>query len=745
MRRLYNILVTIFILTCPLFSQTLTRDFAPGARATGIGRSGVVGVYDPSVLFWNPAALGAIRYDQLSLSIHDPFTLNHLSIAHFMPARGALGAHMGKSGVGNAAVQYAGVGYSHQLPHHLYLGVSITGSQIGDQGWTTAGLGLLFKPESSPFNTIDFFDSPLITGKLAIGFAVVDMPLGKGDYNQQTRVGLSYELPFAATLYYAHHFYVDDESNHLGLSAALADNIRLMGGLKDYNPAYWGFGLEVAVYNSVFTLGYDKHKQRAVFSTSILLGQPPQVMAEQEYQRARNQIQLKDRRGALQAVHRSLSYDPENANARLLGQTLDPIIRNLDQQVDSLFRRAQYWESQQKYVNAAANYLNILKIDPRNKKVENAIAKIRPRVNYQTNIWFAAAEKMFNDGELERAKDIFQSILLIRPNHPQAMEYLEKIDSILKKEAEDRYFRGLGFYSQRNFAKAREEFEAILKIDPDHQEAKEYLERIDRESQQARLRITNLLQEAETLERRGSLLGARQRYQTILSLEPGNSQATQRLADLNQRIIRYVAEQYALGEKAYGNNRLGEAQRIFRNILSYSPNHAGARRYLARISEMTSGNANQYLERAEKLYQQKQWNNTLALLDSLLNAYPENSHAAQLRQQTLEQIDIAELIESAKSDYLAGRYIEAIQVFDSVLEKAPDNEEARELREMCQKNLTDQVDAIFNQGIRLYTEEKYQLAIREFDRILGVNPSHKGAQEYKQRAQERLQALESLK
>ena len=365
-------------------------------------------------------------------------------------------------------------------------------------------------------------------------------------------------------------------------------------------------------------------------------------------------------------------------------------------------------------------------------------------MNYQTDVWYKAAEKLFNDGNINRAKDIFESIVLIRPTHNQAINNIKKINEIYKKQTEERYFRGLGFYSQRNLQKALEDFQSVIDVNPDHEDAKNYLARIEKEIEQNQQRVQTLFEQAKNYEQRGSLSNARQRYQQILSINPMDETARRKLSVLNQRIRQYTSNQYRNGERAFKNNDYTDARRYFQSIISMQSNHAGARRYLEKINELTSDSTTEGLQRAETFLENKNWPQALVVLDSILTAFPDNQDATVLKEEALFQIDIYQKIESAKSEYLSGRYIQALSIFNTLLEKDPNNQEAIELKALCQKNLSDQVDEIFNSGIRLYTDEKYELAIAEFEKILNVNDSHKGAQEYKQRAQERLKALDNL-
>ena len=739
------VVLLLFVLACSAFAQSNLLIFSPGATAMGIGRSGVVGIYDPSSLYWNPAALGSIHSSYALASIHDPFTINYAGYAHFLPDRGAIALHVGQTDNTPYGVQFAGFGIGHMLARHFYAGVSLNGMQIGKEGWTTVGVGLLFRPTYSPFDSNSFSSSPLIADKLAIGLSVTHIPLVVTDYDHQTRIGISYDLPsIMPTIYYAHHFQRGLNTAHMGIALAISPFVKIFGGLEDFDSQYWAFGAELNIDNFALSLTYDKIQKRAVFTASIRISSSPSLLAEKEYQKAKSLLQLKDRRGAYRAIQTSLSHEPQYKKSVDLGKSLKPVIDVLNSTVDSLMQNAHYWEERKKYVNAAANYLKILRIDPRNTDVETAIARIRPKVNYQTSVWFKTGEQLYNDGNLARAKEVFESILLILPSHSGALTYISKIDDIYKKEADERYFRALGYYSQRNLVKAREEFEAVLKVIPNHPDAQNYLDKIDQETTQNKERIYSLLIEADNFLSNGSLLNAKQRYSQILALDPAHLEAKEKLSAVNARITENIQVQYNNGQQALNDKRYSDARRYFRAVLQLEPAHNGARRYLGMISNMSNGSSTEALQRAQNLYDQQNWAGTISVLDSIL-ANSSNSAAKNLREQAILQIDISAMLEQAKSQYLSGEYIAAINAFDVILKKDPQNKEAQELLSMCKSNLSEQVDEIFNRGIRLYTYEKYNLAIQEFDNILKVNPTHKGALEYKTKAQERLKALEGLK
>jgi len=84
-------------------------------------------------------------------------------------------------------------------------------------------------------------------------------------------------------------------------------------------------------------------------------------------------------------------------------------------------------------------------------------------------------------------------------------------------------------------------------------------------------------------------------------------------------------------------------------------------------------------------------------------------------------------------------------MFTQILESDPDNATALQYVERCQQRLNELAESHFNRGISLYAAEDYVAAIEEMEKALELNPNHRGAKEYKRRAESRLRALRSLR
>ena len=745
-------LLLFLIPSLSAFSQRRLLEFAPGPKSLGLGQSGVVDVYDPSALYWNPASLAALRSSQGMVAVHDPFLMNFAGYAQYLPMRGAFAVNFAKTDQTKDAIKMASFGMGFRLGRHFQTGVSLSGLQLRDEGWTTLGVGFLFKPESSPVAAINkaggILSSRFIADRLAIGLCVQNIPLVVSDYDHQIRLGASYSFSkFGPKINYAHHFHRDKDTSHYGISVLASEHFNLFAGAEYYDAdsLSFAFGAGLKISNLAFNMAYDTELKRVVFSAAIRIGTEPDRLAEQNVERARKLMNTGDKRAALVEGEKALLLNPKNKRALELVRTVFPIVKAEDDKVDSLLQMGKESEQKRWFINAASEYLQVLKLDPDNVRAKMAIKRIRNEVNVHAEKYFQIGVKYFNDGKIEFAKNIFSAIASVRPEHKGTQEYLKKIRGIYAKEAEDHYYTGLGYFSQRNYDKAEEEFRAALDIVPQYNDAQKYLDRIDEARKQNRSQIATLLADAERFERRGSLRSAQVRYQKALNIEPGDPLVMQKLNVLNKRINVYIKNQYRRGEREYRNQNYKSAAKFFRAVLAIEPGHRGARRYLRLISKASHGKSNAYVDRARQEISAGHLQQAIAILDSALSVNPNLKEAKDLKNQTIMRLNSSQLIENAKSQYLSGHYLDALETFNQILKNDPSNQDAQDYRKLCQSKLNDKVDDFFNRGIRFYTEEKYQLAIDEWNKALKINPYHKGSLEYKKRAQDRLEALNRFK
>ncbi len=106
---------------------------------------------------------------------------------------------------------------------------------------------------------------------------------------------------------------------------------------------------------------------------------------------------------------------------------------------------------------------------------------------------FSEGVALFNQKNYDAAREKFNAVLRAEPNHPQAANYLKMIeDEIAKARAEqadrekrariDQEFNaGVELYKKKDFASAEKQFQNVLALESGHSEAAKYLDLIRRE------------------------------------------------------------------------------------------------------------------------------------------------------------------------------------------------------------------------------------------------------------------------
>ncbi|MBN2414037.1 tetratricopeptide repeat protein [candidate division KSB1 bacterium] len=750
-KSIYLFLIIILIPFTFLYSQENLLSFSPGAKSIGIGRTGVIEVYNSSAVFWNPAVLGYIRNRQALVSIHQPYHLNYTGYSHFIPPAGTVAISIAHTDIGQEGVEYYGVGWGKKINNYFYAGISLNNVIKDPDNWMTTGIGILFKPETYSHlgkeltKLPGLLDSPFIKNRLTFGMSIQNIPLTDTYFDHQTRLGFSYKITREGLKFvYAHHFQREKDTSHFGLIFPIQNNVNFFAGIQDNQFNQTALGTEIRLNNFDLNVVYDYELKRIIFSSSVQLGQPGKQLAEEEYQKAKMAYDNKDNITALTYSRRALDYDPEHYKAAEIVNALSSIIEQDKEKIKVLLASADNFEEKGWFVNAATKYMQVLKIDPGNKKAQKSLTRISPKVNIHTERLYKLGVTTYENDDLSHAKEIFESILLVRPDHTRSKQYLEKINSLLFEKAENHFFTGLGYYSQRQFDQAEKEFNLALELVPNYSDAKDYLERIAGERKNNINRIVLLTKEAQNYENRQLWYNAKERYQQILEIDPNNSMAQEKIQKLDVEIGKIVNTEIVKGENLYRNQQYPAAQQIFQNILRIQPDNANARRYIYLINEKTSGKSLKYYEQAQTLFQQENWNASLMAIDSALQVNPNYTEAVQLKNKILNMLDVEQMLANAISEFRKQNYIAAMEHFNQILVKDPQNIQALTYLEQCQLRLNQQVDEYFNKGIELYSKENYQLAIRYWQKALEINPSHKGSIEYTKRALDRLKALKRL-
>jgi tetratricopeptide (TPR) repeat protein len=166
------------------------------------------------------------------------------------------------------------------------------------------------------------------------------------------------------------------------------------------------------------------------------------------------------------------------------------------------------------------------------------------------------------------------------------------------------------------------------------------------------------------------------------------------------------------GKIYYSEDNLTEAKAAFEMVLSIDPEHQEALQYLADIEIRRTELIATYSDEARTRTRQQDYAGAMTYWQKVLRLDPENSEAR------------AEIAAAQKR-----------------LAPPPTQPKPKEPTQVAQKTSSQQVKELFNKGLSMFTQEKYDEALKYFKQVLALNPNHAGAKDYKGRTEARLKIL----
>ncbi len=727
------------------FSQMVYQNVFPSAKAYGLGQSGIVEIYNLSALYWNPAALSFVHNHQSSFTVMPPFQLESIGYAGFIPFRGTFAFHFASIGNGGQG-QVASAGWGRRIGRSAHFGMAAHFYQYNRQTTTNFSFGLLVRPISSASfaSSMPFGIHSLFVDRLTLAATFQGFNIGQLEMESQLQFGASYNIHHNwPKIVYAFQAGNSLTSHHFGLLYQPLASVSLYGGLSDWQVAKTAAGMSWGYQNINLDLSYGFKEKMLKITTTFDIGPPARELSARAYANAYAHLQDNRLAKAYEYCKKSLEYDVQNILADDILANLKPQLQEQRRVVDSLMTAARLNIEKRWYISAANNYMKILHLDSDNIKAQKALKTIAPFVNEHADKWFELGQQYYEQGHFEQAKEVIESILLVRPDNLDAVQFMKQINGALQKKAQDYFYAGLGFYQQKKYDQAEAQFTQALIIDPNFVEASRYLNLINSERSRIEELVAKNLSEGDRMLNTKDWNRALEKYQEILKLIPDHPVAKTRIEELQRQRNAYLEQLSTRAEAARQRGDKNTAKKLLREILEIRSTYPGARRLLEQLSTPRE-RAERFIELSKQYCEQYRWESAVVALDSAQKYHPNSAEVKRLRSRVYEKLPVDRLMLIAQSAFQENRYIDAKVVVNVILSKDPTHHAAKELAQQCQARIDRLVDEYFNRGIQLFTEEKYREAIAEWQKGLALNPSHRGSLEYKKRAEDRLRALRSI-
>lgn len=198
---------------------------------------------------------------------------------------------------------------------------------------------------------------------------------------------------------------------------------------------------------------------------------------------ARKYIKRGEYTEALFYINEILKIDPENPDAKVLGDSVELLIKGKSKFIGK--ENVDYFDSgieffkKGDYVKARDYFLKILEIEPENKEAEKYYNECIGKIEKIYSFYFKKAENLYRDKKYVEAKNILEKAMTYK-NTEKVNKMLEKIDKKIKEISEQNYQNGILFFNKGKIEDAYFYFIKARIFEPENSKISSYIEKIEK-------------------------------------------------------------------------------------------------------------------------------------------------------------------------------------------------------------------------------------------------------------------------
>jgi tetratricopeptide (TPR) repeat protein len=348
------------------------------------------------------------------------------------------------------------------------------------------------------------------------------------------------------------------------------------------------------------------------------------------------------------------------------------------------------------------------------------IMKLQTANDYYLEQHFRTACEYYYRKDYIEARQRFEEILSLYPNHHPSQKFLEKIavgiDQMEQKKAEDiRAFlaEAEAAMAKRDFLTANSCYNKILAIEPDQNDARNGQDqlnqmivdvKLEKTREKNRAYIKQLWKQGLDYFQKGDFVKSKERFSAILDIDPENEESKKYIVDIDNQLTKIAASQvddlYTRASELYRKGKYDEALRYFGAVSVAAPQRMDAQDFVVQCQ--TKIREQKAKERAEIIASQQ----------------------AQMKD------DMSSTFGKGLKSYEKGNYEEALKNFTKSQELA----EKYEFQEYLDntKNYLNLVNAAlaeqhYQAGFEHFRRNRLESAAREYRKALQYNADNTSA------------------
>jgi tetratricopeptide (TPR) repeat protein len=362
-------------------------------------------------------------------------------------------------------------------------------------------------------------------------------------------------------------------------------------GLDAWSGARAGLGFNIQGYQLDYALipqGDLGLGHRASFTYFFgggrALASEKQLLIAQARIDGERALQAKQYAAAVNAFQKVLTFVPNDKTATEgLGRAQLALKQEeQEKEIASRLGKADAYRKSGQLQDAMEEYQRVLLIDEKNPRAGKALEETRAAYYAKTiakNL--ADGRRAFAVRDWAEALLAYQSVLDLDANHAEALDMLGKIRMEMAKGAQgfkdprikEYYLTGLKRFEAGDYRGAMESWSRLLKIEPKHKEAKQYMQLAGKLLEE---KVADLISAGNRYLQAGDWVRAASNWRRVLALSPQHGEVN-RLMKANETAFRQKAKElYLKGIEQYTQGLLKQAIINWKDALTLVPDYPGA-------------------------------------------------------------------------------------------------------------------------------------------------------------------------
>lgn len=546
--------------------------------------------------------------------------------------------------------------------------------------------------------------------------------------------------------------------------------------------------IDTMLYNCAVALLQANEPDAALRAITPLLASSPNAV-KHYYLAGSSHLQKHDFVQARQAFNELLALDPTHREATAALAFISP------RAVEQLVREGLALLDQAEPVAALSRLEAALTIDASSPAAQTAFQQAQKRLAAMVNQQLQAAQEAYAEGSLYEALQAVRTLLQLTPNDHRGIALQEQLLRSLDQKLENAFAGSKLALREGRLNDARELLRGLLQLAPEHRDGQDVLAEVRQLSQE--LGLQAVVRGQQALEN-DEPLAAEQAFSEALAFAPELTEARDGLAQSRERLDAVIAQEIQAGRQALSVGRYEEARKHYQRALTLRDTPA-AQAGLAAVEEAFVAKTDALLSAAQKAVAGKNFQRARRIYDQLLSLVPQHPaarsglieleaqqdtesrrlvavahqalHNGILRtaidhyRQVLEmdpghgearaglqtglerlKVELLKLVADGAEMLRQGDVPKAETTVRAALTIDPYNREAQGLLRTIEKIKTTAVDSgsaekLYLQGIELYTQGKYEAAIKVWQQVILLAPDHEKARLNIDKAQRKIRSI----